>query len=1213
MRAGLLFILMLMSSVFSSACIACDELKDAPNANILLTMDTNNTELGIVTYYENLSVSPSRQPISDYIILVHLTNTTGLDEVYRVYTDSEGMATFNFGAWSDGCINFEAIYCPFCDPASPTCGFEACLNYSNIDTTATSVEDIPLAPGASALGTLNPNKYVPGRKTANYCPPPAPLSNTPALCLPLLIIFAILSGSMYLTGRNPFAGFNIGGARVGRHIRYQARGRGFSFSVMAALSAALSVGQTIKTAVKAEKGKGGAAVLKSEKQAASQRFIGAGIGTASRGISKFKGALAATRNLSGKARARAMTRHLEATRDVLSGGESASDRGQSGTMTSSGMAFLPGGGGVRGSELISMDSSGRIGIGGTLLRMLGVVFTQTTIGRITDGFSYLASDESLLAHMGIVSHELRTQNDMEALRNVLSSDEGEEGIRVIIGDTVYLVRGVQQNEAGESVITLRVPEQTASPGQVARTGNQIQVTVNSEGTIVAMTYSLAGQAPVTPTNPQGLASVTVRADPEHEGMNIATVSFTGADGQPVERTISEFNTDRTAWGNVAGPAFEQLPGGIALGGNGSQLLDGFNTMRAQAGMIVSDASRENSIAMANIGNDIASELGSSPEARTRVREQRREMAAQELALAMGAPTDTFNTDGPVPGGGEDGQGLPASHYTRGLKADSDSMGEVSRVEVAVRTVHEVHSGSELSFTPDGEGTSPGQRLSSRVVEGSGLGDADQRTLSGVLPGILRSSSASELASMDRESFRAAAETQLLARAVTPEQREQVAAQAERLANAMPVSAFQPIQQAASSYISSLGQAGLNESMVERLSQADMSQIQRLSDTGAMMNDRPETLARVVAQDLNHYSYPQEMRGQAMEYRAMQDMSSSLAGMRQNLDAGNIMTASMQMQQFTEMNNVFLQTRAVNVAAGDDTLPQDRDPQTGRTVLESAQVASELLYQSARLGRSVEPTSDAAVQQQVALEQHSRELLTSAISEGHYDQAATVAQERYAYYSELGDSVAADRYMQVYQSIQAERPESERATAVQATVSQLPAPENLGHSSASIISEARREESFRTSVTEAAASGDWSTAMATAADRYRYHHEMGNEDMAGRYELAIQQISIMRHNDTAARESARQEHREYSGLGMGAMTAGLYEINTQLLGQVGEEERAPPSGLDVASGYLHRRWQQMGRGYENLIEVHERIEDVSSADDTERKRSPFRVKRERDDV
>ncbi len=244
------FLIALSNVCFAAEpCIGCEELAGLPQANLLTEMREAETTLKITAYYENTSATPPRQPIQDSVLIVEITNSTGLKELYIIYTNDKGEAPFDFSAWSEGCINFKVLYCPFCIPDAPECGFIECLTFANIRTEAgyygnigsteiTNLSDIPDAIGTTKPFPLNDSQYLPEIKTANYCPPPPPLTETPALCLPLLIIFSLLAGSLYLTGRNPFAGFNIGAPRIGKHIRYQARGRGYYLSGMAVASAA---------------------------------------------------------------------------------------------------------------------------------------------------------------------------------------------------------------------------------------------------------------------------------------------------------------------------------------------------------------------------------------------------------------------------------------------------------------------------------------------------------------------------------------------------------------------------------------------------------------------------------------------------------------------------------------------------------------------------------------------------------------------------------------------------------------------------------------------------------------------------------------------------------------------------------------------------------------------------------------------------------------
>lgn len=239
MRAKIFLLLMLLSVVVFSVsgcpitpdCPGCQLLQDALQASMFLSVDSAAYNISATLYYENLTASPPRQPIKDAVVIVHAYNES-FKETYLIYTDNSGVATFDFTAYKDRSLNFKFLYCPFTCPGSSQCGFLHCLNYSGIDCPlpTCNVTDINEAPGETAPSPLNCPNLLPTLQTASYSPPPPKISDIPAICLPLMILFAILGGSLFLSGRNPFAGFDFTAPRLGRHIRYQARGRGFSLS-----------------------------------------------------------------------------------------------------------------------------------------------------------------------------------------------------------------------------------------------------------------------------------------------------------------------------------------------------------------------------------------------------------------------------------------------------------------------------------------------------------------------------------------------------------------------------------------------------------------------------------------------------------------------------------------------------------------------------------------------------------------------------------------------------------------------------------------------------------------------------------------------------------------------------------------------------------------------------------------------------------------------
>ena len=329
-------------------CVACEAFKNAPQANIFVEEDDATHQLTLKLYYEDLTATPTRKDIGNTALIVEAVNLkTDNKWIYKTYTDADGKAMFDFTeiapTSSDAtCLKMTVLYCPFCKPDDPVCGFAECMKYAGMGTTAgyyfnmppamelTSADQIPLATGAVVPSELNTEKYVAQLESVTFCPPPPPLTTTPEMCLPLLIIFSMLSGALYLTGRNPFTGFNIGGARIGKHITYQARGRGFSLAAASAVASlvqtAVGAGKTGAKGAADAKAKGTsatkgafAALAAQEKQAAQGRFIGGGFVKGAMGARALGSAVrSAPRKgkdgepLTGTERIQAITRGMEA-------------------------------------------------------------------------------------------------------------------------------------------------------------------------------------------------------------------------------------------------------------------------------------------------------------------------------------------------------------------------------------------------------------------------------------------------------------------------------------------------------------------------------------------------------------------------------------------------------------------------------------------------------------------------------------------------------------------------------------------------------------------------------------------------------------------------------------------------------------------------------------------------------------------------------------
>ncbi len=255
-------------------CIICDLMIDEPQSNMLLTEDKTAETYGIKLYYENYSNTPSRTSIENSMLFVYVVPAEGEKELLRIYTNEDGEALFDFSEYAAIAQEeqitylFTIIYCPFCHPSDPgyPCGFDECVEYTGIEvppgiTGPDPISLIPLAEGVTEPTTeeLNTRHFLPSSVSTTHVPPPQPESRVPAFCLPLILIFALLGGALYYTGRNPFAAFSLGTPRAGiggRHIKYTPGGRGLSLSgsyIAQQMAGAVREGKAMKAYRKAKK------------------------------------------------------------------------------------------------------------------------------------------------------------------------------------------------------------------------------------------------------------------------------------------------------------------------------------------------------------------------------------------------------------------------------------------------------------------------------------------------------------------------------------------------------------------------------------------------------------------------------------------------------------------------------------------------------------------------------------------------------------------------------------------------------------------------------------------------------------------------------------------------------------------------------------------------------------------------------------------------
>jgi len=558
-------------------CVACEEFKDAPQARMLAMVDDNARNVEVNLYYEDLGGSPSRKPIGDAVIIIEVSRVeTPTKWLFKTYTDAEGKALFSFEGsefapeYDGECITIKTLYCPFCGPDQPECGFAECLKYSSIDSAAgtytnfveevTNWDIIPTASDAPPQPTINTGKYLPELGLASFCPPPPPSNLPPAMCLPLLIIFSLLSGALYMSGRNPFTGLNLGNPRAGSHLRYQARGRGVGISASAIASAGISIGQTAKSA----KGEGGLAAA--ELSAAKGRVLGGslmggklGSGKVGKGIEAAK----ATGNIKDpKARAAAMANIMKG-----GGGTTAqTDRGKTGQVPTSA---------VRGSDLAGKN------VGQTIGRILLFVVSLTVAGRLIDGYMSLGATNKGLFETVFNGRSEKREEAMKGIADMTKVDaKGGVGTPVTLADgSTAVISKVEPQKDGTTKVTL-------SPQEGANVKGNITLTVDTKGTVTGEKGTVIGMA-FTMIDPKTQQEKNVSITQGTGGQMTVTVTYpaTDKDGRVMVDKSGDIPTDKTGK-----PVLVTETAQISAGKDGSQTVTVTTTRPAtdSTGQIITD-------------------------------------------------------------------------------------------------------------------------------------------------------------------------------------------------------------------------------------------------------------------------------------------------------------------------------------------------------------------------------------------------------------------------------------------------------------------------------------------------------------------------------------------------------------------------------------------------------------------------------------------------
>ncbi len=225
------------AQIFNSGeCPSCLSIASYQDTGMTAFVDSQHHVVQVALYYTNSSANPTRQMVENTTILAYVPYNK---ELWLLYTDENGIATFNLSPYDNAqnaiCQRFIFFYCPF----SNGCGFQECLDMLNITSKnaaiPTSLSAAPQPPGNFVPGQiLMPETYslLPAVATVPYCPQPPQAKDKGSVefCLPFLIILALLVGALQVSGRNPFGAFDLSTPRIGQHVRYEARMRGKSIN-----------------------------------------------------------------------------------------------------------------------------------------------------------------------------------------------------------------------------------------------------------------------------------------------------------------------------------------------------------------------------------------------------------------------------------------------------------------------------------------------------------------------------------------------------------------------------------------------------------------------------------------------------------------------------------------------------------------------------------------------------------------------------------------------------------------------------------------------------------------------------------------------------------------------------------------------------------------------------------------------------------------------
>ncbi|MBI5051130.1 hypothetical protein HZC08_00050, partial [Candidatus Micrarchaeota archaeon] len=269
LRYVLPLLLIFALSFAQDECPTCVDTKDYTAGKMITTVNEVNLSYDVSFYYEYFSKSDPRPPITDAPLIFLIKEIKGNTEkniaVDYQFTDSKGRINYIFSKYApteDGtCIEIKTVYCPLiCETDCTGCweAFKLDMNPEDAKKLYSEVKANPQS--AKQL----PEKILPTSDSGVYCKPQEK-DVAPVFCLPLGILFALLAGALYLSGRNPFGGFDFATPKVGKHFKYSARGRGAFFDTGSAVSSLQRIVGTSKSEAASLKSVTNATPLKDSK------------------------------------------------------------------------------------------------------------------------------------------------------------------------------------------------------------------------------------------------------------------------------------------------------------------------------------------------------------------------------------------------------------------------------------------------------------------------------------------------------------------------------------------------------------------------------------------------------------------------------------------------------------------------------------------------------------------------------------------------------------------------------------------------------------------------------------------------------------------------------------------------------------------------------------------------------------------------------------